>query len=281
MKGDKSLKLDGVYEWLINHTTRGDSIPTHVDLAVMGGAEKLCGQYWEGTVEHQHMLVDPFIDPSLAFTSLQTPVSFPDIVTSLAKDLFTRLPVEIIQYISLLILHDRELASTPACLAPSSSQSFTQKLTSSDSKPDKYVVNPYHTIHFFRHASPTVFRASSNFGTTFWYTVIRNEVFPFASATLVAEIKKVRSLALTQGTNTLLSGKERASGSKNRKGKAKRQHEVGDGLNMHWIWLTLRCHKGLRNRRRIIRFIAGIFGMGDSIVEVERGREKNGDKEEF
>jgi hypothetical protein len=53
MREDKSMELDEMYEWLVNHTTRGDSVPTHVDLAVMGGAEKLCGQYWEGTVEHQ------------------------------------------------------------------------------------------------------------------------------------------------------------------------------------------------------------------------------------
>ncbi|KAF9027286.1 hypothetical protein BDP27DRAFT_939759 [Rhodocollybia butyracea] len=41
---DKLLELDEVYEWLMNYTTRGDSVSTHVDLAVMGGAEKLCGQ---------------------------------------------------------------------------------------------------------------------------------------------------------------------------------------------------------------------------------------------
>lgn len=96
--------------------------------------------------------------------------------------------------------------------------------------------------------------------------VIRNEVFPFA--TLIVKIKKARSLALTWDTNTLVSGR---AGSKKGKGKAKRKKkdEVGDGMNMYRIWLTPRCRKGLRNRRRIIRFIAWIFGRGDSIVEVE------------
>ncbi|KAF9068784.1 hypothetical protein BDP27DRAFT_1523923 [Rhodocollybia butyracea] len=155
----------------MNHTTRGDSVSTHLDLAVMGGAEKLCG-----TVEHQHLLVDPFTDPSIAFSSLPLSVSFPDAVTSLAKDLFTRLPVEILHCISLLIVRDPDLVSTPASTTPSSSKSVIPKNAMSkstlDSKPDKYVVNPYHTIHCFRHASPTVFRASSNFGTIFWYVAI-------------------------------------------------------------------------------------------------------------
>ncbi|KAF9068782.1 hypothetical protein BDP27DRAFT_1223724, partial [Rhodocollybia butyracea] len=65
-------------------------------------------------------------------------------------------------------------------------------------------------------ASSTIFRASSNFGVTFWYTVIRNEVFPFASAALIAEIKQARSLALARDT---VSGKEHATGLKN--GKAR------------------------------------------------------------
>lgn len=39
-------------------------------------------------------------------------------------------------------------------------------------------------------------------------------------------------------------------------------------LEMFRIWLMLRSFRGLRNRR-FVRFVAGTFGRGGSIVEVE------------
>lgn len=229
------------------------------------------------------MLVDPFEEPDLSFMSLNTPAPILNVVTPIAQDPFSRLPAEILRHIAFFAVdhsfvlhegvsvtpntesHHTTSASShapPQNLASGSSNPGSKWIPSSqkpESKPDKYIVNPHYTIHFLRHASPSVFRASPDFGTAFWFRVIENEVLPFVRASLASKIETDRLSAL-KNTSSLSEQKDQET--------AKMDIADVDGMGMYRVWLTLRCRMGLRNRRRMLRFIVGIFGLGDSIVEV-------------
>lgn len=166
------------------------------------------------------MLVDPSEEPDISGTSLNTPAPIPNVVAPIAQDPFSCLPAEILRHIAFFAVDDpftsHEIASgTQTQESPStafgSSPVAAQKMASTssrsgsksipvpqtpESKPDKYIINPHHTIHFLRHASPSVFRASPDFGTTFWFRVIENEVLPFVPASLASKIETARLSAL-------------------------------------------------------------------------------------
>ncbi|ORY79697.1 hypothetical protein BCR35DRAFT_331948 [Leucosporidium creatinivorum] len=112
-----------------------------------------------------------------------------------------------------------------------------------------WVFEPHHHLHRLRHASPAVFRASSELGNAFWDGVIVREMDGFVSLQL---------------------GGSTWDMDENEGWMEEEEDEEQD--ESYRLWIELRSSKALRNRRRIARLVAGVMGWGD--VQL-KGRRKS------
>ncbi|KAI5480315.1 AP-2 complex subunit mu-1 [Pseudohyphozyma bogoriensis] len=97
--------------------------------------------------------------------------------------------------------------------------------------PAPWTLNQLHTFHHLRHSSPAVFRSAKEFAHEFWAELIIREMDGFVTLDLSRVIRE--------------AGEQ-------------------DTSRVYRLWLTLRLSPGIRNRRRIARFLMKmLFKVGD------------------
>jgi hypothetical protein len=134
-------------------------------------------------------------------------------------------------------LREASFASDPFSLLPSHILVEIHSYLVAPTSP--YAFNRHHVFHSLRHASPSVFTLSQDFGNSFWEAVIVREMEGFVTLDL-------------------------GSGSSDGGDNGNDSDEQDDDERWSYrLWITLRSSTSVRNRRRIARFVAGVMGWGD------------------